>query len=245
MDSTSFPDKLVTRTIRWLFVAIVLAACFSGCRRASKTENETDAPPVKVDGDAEYREAQRQFDQQNYDQTIEHLQAALKADLKLYSKSMVQLLLGQAYRLQGKYDEAINAFTKAIESDPKNHEAFTFRGVVYRLQKKYALALDSYQKALEIKPESATLQASIGALFIFQNRFEMAVEHLQLAVELDPSLPVAHSNLAIAQANLGKFDLAQASLEVAGLLGYRKVDVVQAKIDLLKLAAIKAKNDND
>ena len=220
-------------------IGFLVATVSTGCSSSKKQVEETEETPKKLDGDSEYRNAQIEFRNQEYEKATETLKRALEADLELYSRSTVLQLLGQSYRLQGKYEESIDAFSKSIEADPKNHEALVFRGVVYRLQKKYDLADESYQAALKIKPDSPTLHISIGALSIFRKQFDRAVEHLKMAIEFDPANPIAHSNMAIALANLERFDEAQASLKTANILGYKKADVVQAQIDQLKFAAIK------
>ncbi|HON37088.1 MAG TPA: tetratricopeptide repeat protein, partial [Methanothrix sp.] len=51
---------------------------------------------------------------------------------------------------QGKYDEAIQAYDKAIEIDPQYTEAWSNKGVTLAEQGKYDEAIQAYDKAIEI-----------------------------------------------------------------------------------------------
>lgn len=220
-----------------LLLGILLSTCPWGCSRKSTESEDSTGKPVP-DGDSDFRLGQIEFNQGNYSQAISLLESASDKSTKLYDKSTVFELLGQAYRFDGKLDKAIMAFEKSIEVDSQNHRAFTFRGIVYRKQGEYEKAKQSYEEALKIKPESPVLRTSLGALAIFQKQYQVAVDHLLLATELDPSDPVAHSNLALAYAHVGKFDQAQSSLRMAVSLGYRKADVIQARLDKLRSESI-------
>ena len=225
-------------------ISVIFCVClgpvlfFAGGCSSQKADTEKTVEPVVRDGDDDYRNAQNEFKKKEYKKAIELLESAAAKKMKLYTKSDVFQLLGLSYRHLYKYDQAIEFLNKSIEEDPQNHEAYVLRGVVFRVQKKYTEAAQSYNQALQLKPDNAELHTSLGALHIFQKDYAKAIEHLKLAVELDGSVPVTHSNLALAYANVGDFDQAKICLEKATVLGYKQPDVIQAKIDRLKIAAI-------
>jgi len=72
-----------------------------------------------------------------------------------------QLDLGQKYLTELNYEQAVLAFTKAIELDPKNAEAYTGLGSAYLGQKKYDEAVSAYETAVEL--DSGSWEAYEGA----------------------------------------------------------------------------------
>ena len=55
----------------------------------------------------------------------------------------------------GKYQEAIEAYTKAIELDPKYAVAYYGRGLIYVVLGDYRQAIRDYDKAIELDPKDA------------------------------------------------------------------------------------------
>ena len=62
--------------------------------------------------------------------------------------------LGVRYLSEGKYEEAILAFTAAIEIDPKRAEAFLGRGDTYEKLVDLERAAADYRVALELEPNA-------------------------------------------------------------------------------------------
>ena len=57
--------------------------------------------------------------------------------------------LGDKYLTETNYEEAIVAFTKAIELDPKNPEGYKGLANVYAAAERYEDALDTLEQGLE------------------------------------------------------------------------------------------------
>ena len=66
----------------------------------------------------------------------------------------VQYDLGVRYLSEGNYEEAILAFTAAIEIDPNRAEAFLGRGEAYEKQGDLERAAADYQAAVELEPNA-------------------------------------------------------------------------------------------
>ncbi len=69
----------------------------------------------------------------------------------------VSLLIGELHLKQGEYVKAIEAFTRAIENDPKAADEYQGRARAYR-----ALAAQDERKALELRRTAEALQQGSG-----------------------------------------------------------------------------------
>ncbi len=68
------------------------------------------------------------------------------------SQAQVHVNQGKALADQGKYDEALVEYNKAIKLDPKNELAFLYRGEVYKEKEDYDKALADFDKAIDLAP---------------------------------------------------------------------------------------------
>ncbi len=100
--------------------------------------------------------------------------------------------------LQAKqFDQAVEAFTKASEIDPKQHVVWAHLADAYiglagtktGAEQEAALnkGLESYLKALEIKPEEAAYHNNYALALARAKKFEEAQAELTKAAQLDPA----------------------------------------------------------
>ena len=61
--------------------------------------------------------------------------------------------LGNRYLSDLKYSEAVNAFTKAIDIEPKRAQAYEGRADAYANMQEYDLAIVDYERAIELAPD--------------------------------------------------------------------------------------------
>ncbi|MGX5173349.1 tetratricopeptide repeat protein [Aliikangiella sp. IMCC44653] len=115
---------------------------------------------------------------------------------------------GQAFlrnRVKGDFNEAIQSFKNALESDPEFSDAMAMLAQTYLLQASYGLldmqqahqlALPLLQQSLAIAPQSASVHGATG-LYHWQlaeyskapqQAFDSATFHLAKAIQLNPSL---------------------------------------------------------
>ncbi len=59
---------------------------------------------------------------------------------------------GVEYRDQGKYDEAVHMFDKAIQNNPKDPDAYFNRAIAYDLLEDYEKSAENYSKAIQLDP---------------------------------------------------------------------------------------------
>ena len=103
--------------------------------------------------------------------------------------------LGVRYLSEGNYEEAIIAFTAAIEIDPKRPEGYTGRGDAYALsgdtEDHLAAALTDYEAALALDETLADAWLGLVDVYIRQGDYDKALEILREALEKtgnDPSI---------------------------------------------------------
>lgn len=95
--------------------------------------------------------------------------------------------LGIRYLSECNYQEAIIAFTAAIEIDPKQAPAYVGRGDAYisleETEENLAAAQSDYEKAIELDGTEAELYRKIAEICERQGNLESAIEWLKHGVE--------------------------------------------------------------
>ena len=95
--------------------------------------------------------------------------------------------LGLRYLEEGNYEEAILAFTAAIEIDPKRAPAYVGRGDAYvksgETESNLAAAKADYEKAIELNETGAEAYLGLADVYIRQGDVEKALEVLARGLE--------------------------------------------------------------
>lgn len=92
--------------------------------------------------------------------------------------------LGVRYLSEGNYEEAIIAFTAAIEIDPKQAYAYVGRGDAYVLSSELNLAQSDYEKAIELDKTNVDVYLSLADVYSRQGDNDKALELLQQTLEI-------------------------------------------------------------
>ncbi len=104
--------------------------------------------------------------------------------------------MGLVLKDQGKLEEAIEVYTKALSIKPNYAEAYNNMGNVFQKQGKLEEAREIYKKALSIKPDYAEAYNNIGNVFQKQGKLEEARETYKKAVSIKPDYPDSYWNLS-------------------------------------------------
>lgn len=98
-----------------------------------------------------------------------------------------QYNLGEKHLSEGNYEEAIAAFTKAIEIDPTQVPAYIERGEAYILEGKTAENLDAaqadYEKAIELDDSLQDAYIGLAEIHIQRTDYDKALDILSLCLE--------------------------------------------------------------
>ena len=156
------------------------------------------------------------------------------------SKSNYQEGLRLYYR-EGKYEEAIAAFDRALEIEPSHAWAWHDRGVCLRALERNEDALASISKALELSPSDeeilftcgATLQ-KLGILRDDNQILSAAVDAYNQLLDKNPSDADAWNNMGICVQAMGRDDLSRQYFERAkDLRRYNKEKIRRRNLESL------------
>jgi len=124
-------------------------------------------------------------------------------------KARVYANLGEVLGSEGRYEEAAEAFERAIQLAPNYFIAYNNLAVIYlHHQKKYNKAKALLHRALELKPDYPTGYLNLSAVAQRQGNYNEAMRALKKALELDPTNLEAHYNLALYYKRFGDFSKA-------------------------------------
>ena len=101
---------------------------------------------------------------------------------------------GYALQNQGKYNEAIAEYDKAIELNKNFANAYSNRGCVYYIKKEYDRAIADYTRAIELDLETAVHYGGRGSAYFNKKQYELAIQDFNRALELDPQSAVSSTN---------------------------------------------------
>ncbi|KAK7198463.1 stress-induced protein sti1 [Novymonas esmeraldas] len=86
----------------------------------------------------------------------------------------------------GRYVEAVNYFSKAIQLDSQNNVLYSNRSACFAALHKYKDALDDADKCISIKPDWAKGHVRRGAALHGMRRFDDAIVAYQKGLQFDP-----------------------------------------------------------
>jgi tetratricopeptide (TPR) repeat protein len=149
---------------------------------------------------------------------------------------------GVALVIEGKYNEAIEAFNKAIELNPKDAVAYNNRGAAYGQTGNYKQQIEDSSKALQLNPKDAVAFNNRGVAYGELGNYEQEIEDCTKAIELNPRLAVAYYHRGVAYQKLGNRKQAIKDKSKAYALNPRKtwgkVEIVTSE------AAVHSKDEN-
>ena len=106
--------------------------------------------------------------------------------------------MGTTLNVQGKLQEALDAYSRAISLNPNSMDAYNNMGVTLKEQGKLSEAEDAYFKAISLQPEYAEAYNNIGLVRHAQGKPREAVEAYNKAISIKPDDPEAWNNLYFA-----------------------------------------------
>jgi len=114
---------------------------------------------------------------------------------------------------QGRVDEAIAHYRRAVEITPRYAPIHNDLAKALAHQGQFAEALVHYRKALELDPDYLEAHNNLAKALVSQGQLDAAMVHYRRVVELQPGDAEAQYNLAIVLAGRGRFDEAIARFQ--------------------------------
>jgi tetratricopeptide (TPR) repeat protein len=153
------------------------------------------------------------FSSKDYDNAIKDFENAInicQKDRSLKNNPLLRTLLwnnkGVALTQQDKYDEAVQAYDRAVEINPQYADAWNNKGIALLLQGKYDEAVQAYDNAIEINPQFAQAWNNKGVAFTQQDKYDEALQAYDQAIDTNPQFAKAWNNKGLASYSQGKYD---------------------------------------
>jgi len=148
------------------------------------------------------------------DQPSEAIKSYLES-LKIEENPEVHVRLGYLLATEGKKEEAIFHFYRALEMTPSLIDARVNLGILLAKKGMIEEARREYLTALRFAPDLAEAHFSLGNLYLREGKLEEAHRHLSEAVQADPGNAGALTNLGVTLGRQGKIKEAAEQLEKA------------------------------
>ena len=148
--------------------------------------------------------------------------------------------LGNALADQGKLEEAIAAFRRAIQLHPNSATAYNNLGIALSAGGKLEEALAAFRRAIQLRPNYANAYNNLGNALSAGGKLEQALAAFRRAIEINPNSALAYNNLGVALSAGGKLEEALAAYRRAIQLNpnyanaYNNLDIAlyaQGKLD--------------
>jgi len=123
--------------------------------------------------------------------------------------------LGVAYYNQGKLDDAIAEYKRAISINSNDVDAHYNLGNVYKDQDKLDDAIKEYQKVICIRPNHACAHCRLGAAYASKDELDLVIAEYEKTIEMKPDCAEAHNNLGDAYKKQGKLGEATVEYKIA------------------------------
>jgi tetratricopeptide (TPR) repeat protein len=130
-------------------------------------------------------------------------------------RAVTETNLGSALQADGRLDEAIDHYHRAIAFAPGFPPAYNNLATTLRAKGQFADAIATYEQALRLRPEYPEAQYNLANALLDAGRPAEAIEHFRTALQTIPASVDVHNNLGIALMNAGKRDEAIAEFRAA------------------------------
>lgn len=150
---------------------------------------------------------------------------------------------GFDFLANGRFENAVSEFDKAIELDPSCAKAYHNRGWAYEHMAKYDLALADFDKAIQLSPNSAKTYYGRAEVYLDESLYDLAIADCNKAIQIDSCFALAYVMRAVAWAYKLIYDQALADLTKAidldpnCTIAYRTRATVYAKLEQWDLSA--------
>jgi serine/threonine-protein kinase len=163
-------------------------------------------------GEAYWKKAEVTYDPHWSALAIENAEHAVKLDENI---PMTRVKLGSIYGSNGRHDDAIAEFQKALVLNPSSAEAYRGLGQVYAAAGRNDEAESAYKKSVELRPTDWYGYFLLARFYAGRGRFSEAETVYRQAIEISPDNDANYRNLAAVYGRIGREAEAVKLLETA------------------------------
>jgi tetratricopeptide (TPR) repeat protein len=126
----------------------------------------------------------------------------------------VYIAAGRMYETQGKFNEALQQYERALKASPGDLAALVSIARLHDRRGDFPKAIEAYQRAAKIHPKSGLVQNDLGLCYARQKDMNNAIAALSRACEFSPKNPKYRNNLATVLVENGQTDEALRQLRI-------------------------------
>lgn len=104
-------------------------------------------------------------------------------------------MMGRIFRRERKFNEAIAAYTNAINLSTEKAENYYNRATVYVDLKEYKKAVEDYTKAIELDSQYVTAYNNRGYAYLNMLEYQKALNDFTKAIEINPQIPNPYKHM--------------------------------------------------
>ena len=150
--------------------------------------------------------------QQRYERVIERYKNIF---ISKTQNASTEYARGLEMEKQGKFEEAIIAYSQAALLSPSFRQAHNNLGNVFYQQGKLNEALNAYEKCLLCEPVSPEIYSNIGNVLKDQGKLNEAIEYYKKTILLKPDFSRAYCNMGVALVEQGMLEDAEKAYKKA------------------------------
>lgn len=114
---------------------------------------------------------------------------------------------GTLYGRSGKYQQAIDDFTKSIAINPQDANTYFNMGISYNGMGDLQQAIMTYTKAIELAPGHVAAYFNRGMSYAGLNRPTEAIRDFEEAIRLNPQYAKAYYNMGMVYSKMGGWNI--------------------------------------
>lgn len=144
-------------------------------------------------GEAWYNLGKIQLDLENFKEATKALEKAIKN--WSHSDPKPQTLMGDIYKQEEKYDQALVCFKEALQINPKYFNALHNYGLTLKQMQRPKEAIEIFLEARDVNPDVPELYYNMGNAYYELDDMDNAFANYHKALELKPDFLEAHTTL--------------------------------------------------
>ena len=131
--------------------------------------------------------------------------------------------LASALGDEGKFEDAIFHYNKAISIIPFYDVIYYNRGIAYYSLGQKQRAMEDFKEAIRITPDYAAAYYNMGIIYLDLGRYKNAIENYSEVIRISPDYAHAYNDRALAYLNMGNNEQGCPDAQKACALGVCKV----------------------